>query len=376
MSESPLRTFTRNLKEHQVFGNSLNRKMVVLIYFKLLIGEPFRFIENKKFNDSVIHTEPDKSPVFIIGHWRSGTTFTHRLLSQDPAFFFQNKYANFFSDNFLTTEKYFKPVLSKFIDFVTPAKRWKNNISKTMDLDTPSESDTALMAEISEVTYHWAHLFPKSYKEYFDKYLFLEDISEEELQEWKQTMKTLFNKVYLKNQQGRLLIKNPGDTARIKHLLDLYPNAKFIFLHRNPYEVFYSNIKLWSHVMNTVALQKISEEEKKEIVLNVYRKLHEKYFEQKHLLNSDQLVEVSHQDLFDNPLDTLHGIYEKLNLQGFDNALPYFENHVKKYSSRKKSVYSYNAEDIREINKRWDPVFRAWNYSKLTPDLRVLDLAE
>lgn len=338
--------------------------MIYLIYFKLLLSEPFRLIERRKYQDTVSNIGTEKSPVFIIGHWRSGTTFTHYLLSQDPGFFYQSKYENFFSDNFLTTEEFFKPVLSKVMNFFSPVKEWRSNISKTMNLDTPSESDTALIAEISEFTYHWAHLFPKSAKMYFDKYLFLEDLTEQELGQWQQKMRNLLNKVYFKNNNRRLLIKNPGDTARIKYLLDIYPNARFIFLHRNPYEVFYSNLKLWSHVLDTVALQTISEKEKKDLVLHVYKKLHTKYFEQRDLLKPNQLVEVSYEEITSSPLSVLKGVYDQLELEGFEDAYEYFKNYIDNRPKWEKSGYEMSATDIKQLNREWDFAFRLWGYPK------------
>lgn len=364
-TESPLATFTRKLKEHHAFKACPNKNMIYLIYFKLLLSEPFRLIERRKYQETVNNIGTEKSPVFIIGHWRSGTTFTHYLLSQDPGFFYQSKYENFFSDNFLTTEEFFKPVLSKVMDFFTPVKEWRSNISKTMNLDTPSESDTALIAEISEFTYHWAHLFPKSAKMYFDKYLFLEDLTDEELWQWQNTMQNVLNKVYLKNNTGRLLIKNPGDTARIKYLLNIYPNAQFIFLHRNPYEVFYSNLKLWSHVLDTVALQSISEEEKKDLVLHVYKKLHRKYFEQRELLKPNQLAEVSYEEITSSPLSVLREVYGQLELDGLDDAYEYFKNYIDNRPKWEKSDYGMSAADIKRINKEWDFAFSLWGYPKL-----------
>jgi len=367
-SESPIVTFTRKLKEHKAFKECPNKKMIYLIYFKMLISEPFRLIERKKYKQLNNKIDSNRSPVFIIGHWRSGTTHIHNILSMDPGFFYQNKYQNFFSDNFLTTEDVFKPVLSKMMNSASPVKGWKAKAHKTMNMDTPSESDTALISEISEFTYHWGHLFPKAWKQYFDKYLFLENISEQELSDWKQTYAHLLNKVYLKNDKGKLLVKNPGDTARIKHLLKLFPNAKFIFLHRNPYEVFYSNLKLWSNVLDTVALQKISDKKRKDIVLNVYQKLHQKYLEQRQLLNSNQLVEVSYNSIIGSPLETLQHIYEKLELTGYNKALPYFKSYIEATMNWQKSDYIKYPEDIEDINKQWNFAFNLWHYPKLDPD--------
>lgn len=375
--ESPLITFTKKLREHGAFQNSNNKKVIYLIYLKLFLSEPFRLIEKKKYKKPVEKIKPDKEPVFIIGHWRSGTTFIHDLLSQDPNFFYQNKYQNFFSDNFLTTEKFFKPVLSKFIDFISPLKQWESGFSKSMELDFPSESDTALIAEISEFTYHWAHLFPKSYKKYFNKYLFLENITDQELEEWKYAMRTMLNKVYLKHNDGRLLIKNPGDTARIKYLLDIYPSAKFIFIHRNPYDVFYSNLKLWTYVNQTVSLQQITDKEKKDIVLYIYKKLHQNYLEQKHVLDDNQLVQISYKNIVNHPLDTLEHIYDTLNLRdNFNKALPLFKSFAEKNSSSNKRNYNYNNTDIQKINSCWDFAFNLWGYPKIDESGETSDLSK
>lgn len=375
-SDNPILVFTRKLKEHHALRHSRNRKMIRLIYLKILLSEPFRLMERKKYKH--VHTKqiipPEKHPVFIIGHWRSGTTYLHNLLSKDPGFFYQNKYENFFSDNFLTTEDFFKPVLSKMMNSTYPVKSWKSKTSKSMDLDTPSESDTALISEISEFTYHWGHLFPRQWKQYFDKYLFLEDISAQELDEWKKTMKSLFNKVYMKKNQGNLLIKNPGDTARIKHLLDIYPAAKFIFIHRNPYDVFYSNLKLWTHVIHTVSLQEISEKEIKDIVLKVYRQLHQQYLIQKQLLRSDQLVETSYEKMIESPIDSLREIYQKLGLSGYQKALPFFTSYVDATLYGNMSRYRNDPDDISEINKQWDFAFDTWKYPKLDSNALSLDV--
>jgi len=374
-SDHPILVFTRKLKEHNALRHSRNRKMVRLIYLKILLSEPFRLMDRKKHklphSNQII--PPEKHPVFIIGHWRSGTTYLHNLLSKDPRFFYQNKYENFFSDNFLTTEDFLKPILSRMMNSTDPVKSWKSKTSKSMDLDTPSESDTALISEISEYSYHWGHLFPRQWKQYFNKYLFLEDISAQELDDWKQTMQSLLNKVYMKKSQGRLLIKNPGDTARIRHLLDIYPHAQFIFIHRNPYDVFYSNLKLWTHVIHTVSLEKISKEEMKDIVLKVYRKLHQHYFEQKQLLRSDQLVETSYEKMIESPIDSLQEIYQKLGLSGYEKALPFFTSYIDATLYGNMSRYRNYPDDISEINKQWDFAFDRWKYPKLDLDALSLD---
>ncbi len=44
--------------------------------------------------------------------------------------------------------------------------------------------------------------------------------------------------------EKRLVIKSPVHTARVALLLKLFPDAQFIYIHRNPYEVFQSCVNM------------------------------------------------------------------------------------------------------------------------------------
>lgn len=47
------------------------------------ISEPFRIYERWPCNDAVATKKTAQNPVFILGHWRSGTTYLHNLICQD-----------------------------------------------------------------------------------------------------------------------------------------------------------------------------------------------------------------------------------------------------------------------------------------------------
>ncbi len=59
--------------------------------------------EDRKFGARIRSTEV-KAPVFILGHYRNGTTHLHNLLAVDPRFAFPNYYQATFPRTFLTTE--------------------------------------------------------------------------------------------------------------------------------------------------------------------------------------------------------------------------------------------------------------------------------
>ena len=65
-----------------------------------------------------------------------------------------------------------------------------------------------------------------------------------------------------RNDSRRLILKSPPSTARIGVLLEAFPRAKFVYLYRNPYDVFYSMRKLWEKEIDLFSLQILSPSEK------------------------------------------------------------------------------------------------------------------
>ena len=53
----------------------------------------FAAVENASYRSIIEQTDIPTAPIFILGHWRSGTTFFHELLAQGDAHFqFPNTY--------------------------------------------------------------------------------------------------------------------------------------------------------------------------------------------------------------------------------------------------------------------------------------------
>jgi len=58
----------------------------IFVSFVTLLTAPFTVYEKLRYRNKIKQTEITKPPVFIIGHWRSGTTYLHTLLSKDQNF--------------------------------------------------------------------------------------------------------------------------------------------------------------------------------------------------------------------------------------------------------------------------------------------------
>lgn len=102
----------KEIKEHQLFISSLpllfklwqdnkktisNKKMLFKIFFFTVISAPFRWLQKIVFQRKINAVNlNEKAPVFVIGHWRSGTTNLHYLLAQDKRFSFLEAFQAFF----------------------------------------------------------------------------------------------------------------------------------------------------------------------------------------------------------------------------------------------------------------------------------------
>jgi hypothetical protein len=170
-------------------------------------------------------------PLIILGIWRSGTTHLHNLLAQDDRFAYPTTYQTSFPHTFLTTER----MSTRLLGFSLPEKRPMDNVK--FGFAEPQEDEFALCSMTGRaLPMAWA--FPRQAGHY-GRYLTLRDASADEVAEWKSSLLWLMRKLSFK--YGRpLLLKSPGHTCRIKPLLQLFPQAKFVHIHRNPYDVLRS----------------------------------------------------------------------------------------------------------------------------------------
>ena len=203
-------------------------------------------------------------------------------------------------------------------------------------------------------------------QEYADKYLLFEDITDAELKVFEETFTKLI-KISLWNTGGtQFLSKNPPHTGRVKELVKMFPNAKFIYLMRNPYTVFESTRSFFTNTIKPLQLQGITPEELQENILSVYAKLYHKYETDKHFIPEGNLVEVRFEDYEKNAFDLTQEIYQKLSLPGFEEARPAIEAYVNKKKGYKKNKYQYKPETVELVEKHWGFALDEWGY-KINP---------
>jgi hypothetical protein len=316
---------------------------------------PIHVFSRFKYESKINNTEINSPPVFIIGHWRSGTTYLHELLSQDPQFCYVSLWNTLLPDGFLVLNP-FKKFLANFL----PKQRPMDEIK--VEIDGPYEEEAAIAVLNKWSFFHCLH-FARNADEQYLKSIHFENLNDDEIINWKNNYLKFMKAITFANDNKRLLLKNPANTARIPTLLELFPNAVFIHIYRNPYKVYLSTIKMRNKVLDKLALQNASKEEIEKEVIENYKRVMKTYFEQKNLISKDNLIEIRYEDLVKDPITIVKQIYTKLRIPGFENALPQMLKYLEKQKHYKTNVYNIDKKIIQHIYNNWSFTIDLWKYA-------------
>ena len=315
---------------------------------------PFHIKEKIKYDKSIKQTEIKHPPLFITGHWRSGTTYIHNMLSLDKTFGFCSTFTATVPGVFLGSEKIFKPVLAGSIT----EKRPMDDVP--MGTDLPQEEEYAIGAFIPYAYYNgW--IFPKNMG-FYNKFVCMDNVSKDVIDEWKETYLYFLKKLTYYRDGKRLILKNPAHTARIKHLLDMFPDAQFINIYRNPYHLYYSMMRFLRIVVPIYCLQKHDMQDLEGHMLDLYAQMYKKYFEERSLIPEGNLVEIKYEDFIQNPVKNVKKIYTTLGLKNFETSKKMFSEYATSQKYFKASNYNIEPAIKEKIDKKWKFVIDEFGY--------------
>lgn len=345
--------FYRTVKGRKI-GKGYRLKFV-LTYLVCVFLCFFAWIQNGIYRRKVAKKKLENDPLFIIGHWRSGTTFVHNVLAKDKRFGYTTTYHTVFPHIVLWGQSFFKGTMSS----IMPDKRPADNMELNVDL--PQEEEFAL-SNMSSCNYYNFWFFPQNMMEYCSKYLTFKGASQAEKDEFKTKFQKLV-KISMENTGGtRYLSKNPPHTARVKELLEIYPNAKFVYLMRNPYTVLESTRNFFYKTIKPLQLHSIEEAQFDKQIIEVYKELYMKYEEDKGLIPEGNLIEMKFEEFELNPSAATKKIYDQLSLEGYDDAKEEIEKYLDTKKGYKKNAYKYAPEVIETVEREWKFAVEQWNY--------------
>lgn len=301
--------------------------------------------------------EPGPAPIFVIGHWRTGTTLMHDLLSRDPNFGYPTTYECFFPNHFLLTERVGRPLFN----LLSPGRRPQDNV--TVAADRPQEDEFALCnmgIRSPLLTFALVRQGPVDMN-----YLDLQGLSASERQAWINGFMWFVRRAaFQHNDKERLVFKSPTHTARISTLLELFPDARFIYMARDPYKVFPSTVHLWKSMNSTQGLQNPPHDEPwlDEFVLSTFSHMFDRYEAERALIPAGRLAEVRYETLVEDPVRMLRDLYDRLELGDFARAEPHVQSYLSENRDYKTNDYTLTPDQRQNIEDRWDRYLSRFGY--------------
>jgi omega-hydroxy-beta-dihydromenaquinone-9 sulfotransferase len=293
-------------------------------------------------------------PLFILGHWRNGTTHLHYLLGLDGRFAYPSNFQVIFPHSFLTTETWNAPFMARF----TPERRAQDNVC--LEVGLPQEDEFALSI-LTPYSPYLAWAFPRR-EAHYERYLTFRDVPRVEVERWQAALRLFLQKLTWKSHRP-LLLKSPTHTCRIRLLLELFPDARFVHIRRDPYTVFLSTRRLFETVLQNVGLQRCDRRRFDELVLRRYRLMYDVFFEERGLVPPDRFHELKFEDLEKDPVGQLRALYERLRLPDFEAVRPALEDYTRTHAGYRKNEYRALPGPLRRrVAEAWRRNFEEWGY--------------
>ncbi len=341
------------LKENRFAIGRSYWKRAAFVTFLSLLNTRVRKKEEKKFGSQILETQI-KAPLFIVGHWRSGTTLLHNLFALDPQFAYPNLFQVTHPHTFLHREAVVAPELTK----MAPRTRPMDNMLVTFNSPGEDESAIAQMSFCSPLI-GWS--FQKS-NGYYDRYLTFQEASQERIQRWKDSSMFFYKKLAYRYGKS-LVLKSPINTARIRLLVEMFPDARFVHVYRNPFRVFQSTRRLHEKMWPRICLQNIEWDDLNEKILDHYQAMYEAFFAERCLIPAGQFCEVCFEEFEKDKIGGMEKIYASLNLDGYQAVRPKFQEYISHLSDYKKNVFDPLPEElVNKIAEKWHKSFSEWGY--------------
>jgi hypothetical protein len=298
-----------------------------------------------------------EQPVFIVGNARSGTTFFQRLLCGDEERFvyfrtWEVLFPSVIQKKFLRgTFKLFERLFPKAFRALV---EWEAGLFPELSkqhpigINNPEEDEMILLMSFSSAMINV--FFP-----YSDELREITRFDERPPRLRKRLLRfyrgCVQRQLYLHGGDRTLVSKNPAFVNKMRVLSQEFPDAKFIYLVRNPFETIPSLLKLLSSVWEGLGVD--SDHVEKAVRELVVGCIDDYYYalEMMDELPAERYAIVQYTDLVSDSKATVENVYEKLQL----DISPAFEEKLSAERKRQKRYHSENAYSLEQfgIDPEW-----------------------
>lgn len=316
-------------------------------------------LEDGMYGRQLATMDLSPTPLFILGHWRSGTTHLHNLLGRAPGHTYPTVLQAVFPTCFLVADQ----VLPKLLPNALGDTRTYDNVKQGWH---EAAEDEIALAKLTGLSPYISFMFPENLGKY-ERYVDFMECSAAEKDKWKQGFLYFLKKISLQTNGARIVVKSCTHTARIRMLLEMFPDAKFVHIHRHPYEVYASTLHMRSHTDWENFFQipdRDWEVERKRQTLVLGQRIFERVIEDRHLIPPENFVEIKYEELCGNELSYVHKIYDQFRLPNWDKAEKAIRPYVEGLKGYRRNALKISAEEMDDVQHFWRSVFDEYGYDR------------
>jgi hypothetical protein len=311
------------------------------------------------YGGKIARTQIKEPPVFIIGHWRTGTTLLHELMFLDERFSSPNTYQCFTPNHFLVSESFLPPLTS----WLMPKNRPMDNM--VTGWDRPQEDEFALLA-LNAPTPYFRMAYPSEEPAPYLEFLDMQNVAPADLARFERAMETFVKMLTLQSLK-RVLLKSPPHTGRIEVLANLFPGAKFVHVTRDPYSIYPSTLRLWAALDEAQGLTVVRDTDaeaakREEFVFAGLERMYRGFEDQRTRINPANICDIRYEDLVRDQVGQVRRIYDTLGLGDFNAVETKIADRAAKEKDYRTNVHKLEERLRTQIRTRWAAYFERYGY--------------
>jgi omega-hydroxy-beta-dihydromenaquinone-9 sulfotransferase len=332
------------------YGKPIDRRLRARILIQGALVSAIEKLQEQVYGDKIaaLHLE---GPVFVLGHWRSGTTLLHELLALDEYLVAPTTYQCFNPHSFLLS---FDGLVHRGVPIVRPSG------DRLVSSTSPQEEEFALLCRGATSPYEGV-IFPSALA-HVGSLSDPREYAESDQRIWEDVFISFLKGISYRAKGRRLLLKSPSNTFRIATLSRLFPDAAFVQIVREPTAVVLSAVETWAKMWARYALSaEPASATLKEFVIDAYLAMDAKVTETLSSLASHRTITIRYEELVGSPYETVEHIYRALNLGKVKSSKARIDQLLK--SGPPLRVRQPTPAQIAAVRERCSEIYTKYNYA-------------
>jgi hypothetical protein len=280
---------------------------------------------------------PLPRPIYVIGWPRTGSTILHTLLAQDPKHRALLYYEGFDPSAPARGGQDRRPAkLAKMLrglEYVQPGYR----AIHPMDPDSVEECVTVFYHTFSTPEFDFQYHCP-SYLEFLER--------QGTRAPYTHYRKQLQMLQHYRPHGERWILKDPTHLVALDTLLELFPDALFVWIHRDPVRTLASIASLTAHTRGLFSDAHPAEAVGNEVLSGFWPRALCRGLELRDELPAERFIDVRYADFMQDPLRSIAGIYQRLGLELRPEARNAMQRYLREHAQGSEGTHRYSPEQF------------------------------